>query len=251
MSAALEIRGTRKAFGGVVALAGVDVTLGDREILGLIGPNGSGKTTLVNVVSGFLKPDGGDIEARGRPLQGLSAHRIAQAGISRTFQNLRIFRRRTVLENVLLGQTPRVSVLDLFVPFATLRRDSHYDKARALLARFGLDEKAGEVAGALSFGEQKRLELARALAGEPSILLLDEPAGGMNNSEIDRLKKTLREIRDEGLAILLIEHNMRLVMDLCDRITVLSFGSVIADGTPQEVRDDQKVVESYLGRSAV
>jgi ABC-type branched-subunit amino acid transport system ATPase component len=245
VTAALDIHGLAKAFGGVRALAGVDLRVGDQEILGLIGPNGSGKTTLV--VSGFVRPDGGTVLLHDRPITGFVPHVIARAGVARTFQNLRIFRRRTVLENVLLGQTPRVSTLDILNPLPTAHHESQRRTALGLLGRFGLERHADVIAGGLSFGDQKRLELARALAGEPRLLLLDEPAGGMNPSEIEALTHTLRAARDEGIAILLIEHNMKLVMQLCDRIAVLASGELIATGTPDEIRHDARVIRSYLG----
>lgn len=248
--AVLKVEDVRKTFGGVVALDSVSLELGRGEILGLIGPNGSGKTTLVNVMSGFLRPDRGEITAMGRPIIGSPPHVIARHGMSRTFQNLRIFRRRTVLENVLIGQTTQVSTGELFLPFAASRRDARYRSAIALIDRFGLEGKADSIAGALSFGEFKRLELARAMAGEPRILLLDEPAGGMNPNEIDELKARLQSIRADGVSILLIEHNMRLVMEVCDRISVLCFGSVIVDGPPDKVRADPQVIQSYLGQGS-
>ena len=247
MSVALSIKGIAKAFGGVQALAGVDLELGEHEILGLIGPNGSGKTTLVNVVSGFVDADAGRVALHGRDITGLRAHTVARAGMARTFQNLRIFRRRTALENVVLGQTPSVSSLDFLAPLPTMRQRAQTREARELLVRFGLQTKIDTVAGSLSFGEQKRLELARAMAGAPRVLLLDEPAGGMNPSEIDELKVRLREVRAQGVAVLLIEHNMRLVMELCDRIAVLSSGELIMSGTPEAVRQDARVIRSYLG----
>lgn len=246
----LEIRALSKRFGGVVALEAVGLSLRHGEILGLIGPNGSGKTTMVNLISGYLRPTGGSIAMDGRSLDGLAPHRIVRAGLSRTFQNLRIFKRRTVLENVMTGQAGRVSPLEALVPFPTWRRDSRHLQALDVLERFGLADKADAVAGALSFGEQKRLELARAMAAEPRVLLLDEPAGGMNPTEIDALTATLRAVREAGVAILLIEHNMRLVMEVCDRVAVLCFGKLIADGAPAEIRADPAVIASYLGQSA-
>ena len=247
MNGALVIEGVAKTFGGVRALAGVDLVLGEGEILGLIGPNGSGKTTLVNVVSGFVDADAGSVRHRDRTITGLASHQITRAGIARTFQNLRIFRRRTALENVVLGQTPTISALDFLMPLPTARQREQYQNARDLLARFGLHGKADTVAGSLSFGEQKRLELARAMACAPQVLLLDEPAGGMNPSEIEELKGRLREVRAQGVAVLLIEHNMRLVMELCDRIAVLAAGQLVMTGTPGAVRQDERVIRSYLG----
>jgi branched-chain amino acid transport system ATP-binding protein len=250
MTNRLEITRLSKRFGGVVALDGVELAVRQNEILGLIGPNGSGKTTMVNVISGHLRPTSGTINLEGRQLVGLAPHRIVRAGLSRTFQNLRIFKRRTVLENVMAGQASRISPLESLVPFPTWRRDAHQRGAHDLLNRFGLLGKADVVAGALSFGDQKRLELARAMAAEPRILLLDEPAGGMNPTEIEELIAVLRAIRQAGVAILLIEHNMRLVMEVCDRISVLCFGRMIAEGTPAEIRAHPEVIASYLGRSA-
>jgi ABC-type branched-subunit amino acid transport system ATPase component len=206
---------------------------------------------MVNVISGYLQPTSGTITLEGRQLVGLAPHRIVHAGLSRTFQNLRIFKRRTVLENVMAGQASRVSALETLLPFPTWRRDAHQRSAHDLLDRFGLVGKADAVAGALSFGDRKRLELARAIAAEPHVLLLDEPAGGMNPTEIEELIGALRVVRQAGVAILLIEHNMRLVMEVCDRISVLCFGKTIAEGVPAEIRAHPEVIASYLGRSAV
>jgi branched-chain amino acid transport system ATP-binding protein len=250
MTDKLEIRTVSKRFGGVVALDRVDLTLRENEILGLIGPNGSGKTTMVNVISGYLRPTGGTIALEGRNLAGMAPYRLVHAGMARTFQNLRIFKRRTVLENVMAGQASRVSAFESLLPFPTLRRDARQKSAYEMLDRFGLLGKADAVAGALSFGDQKRLELARAMATEPRVLLLDEPAGGMNPTEIEELIAALRLIRQAGVSILLIEHNMRLVMEVCDRISVLCFGKMIADGTPAEIRAHPEVIASYLGGGA-
>ena len=247
MNTVLSLRGIAKSFGGVKALQGVDLELGSREILGLIGPNGSGKTTLVNVISGFVRPTAGEVTIPGQAITGLAPHRIVRSGVTRTFQNLRIFKRRTVLDNVLLGQTPKVSMAEILNPLSTARARARESQARELLRRFRLTERADAIAGSLSFGEQKRLELARALANGPMVLLLDEPAGGMNPSEIEDLKAGLREVRDGGVAILLIEHNMKLVMELCDRIAVLAQGVMLTAGPPDVVRRDERVIRSYLG----
>jgi ABC-type branched-subunit amino acid transport system ATPase component len=247
MSAALDITGVAKSFGGVRALKGVDLSVSQGEILGLIGPNGSGKTTLVNVVSGLIAPDAGTFATHGRSLAGLPPHRVCRAGVSRTFQNLRIFRRRTALENVLLGQTTQVRTVSLLAPFATAHSREERGRALRLLARFGLGGRENILAGSLSFGDQKRLELARALAAEPKVLLLDEPAGGMSPSEIEELKGKLKAVSAEGIAILLIEHNMPLVMGISDRVAVLASGEMIATGSPAEIRADARVIRSYLG----
>jgi branched-chain amino acid transport system ATP-binding protein len=248
VTAVLQVDNVSMRFGGVVALRDVSLELRRGEILGLIGPNGSGKTTLVNIVSGFTRPLAGACLAMGRPITGMRPSRIARQGVVRTFQNLRIFKRRTVLENMLIGQASQVSGWRNLVPFPARRRNEATDHAREMLRRFGLQHKAEAGAGDLSFGEQKRLELARALAARPQILLLDEPAGGMNPSEIDELKATLAELRADGLSILLIEHNMRLVMSVSDRVACLCFGELIAQGTPEAVRADPQVIRSYLGQ---
>jgi ABC-type branched-subunit amino acid transport system ATPase component len=247
MSPALEISGVAKAFGGVRALKDVHLSLSQGEILGLIGPNGSGKTTLVNIVSGLISPDAGSFAMLGRSLVGLPPYRVCRAGVVRTFQNLRIFKRRTALENVLLGQTGHMRMLGLFAPFPTARSREERHRAHSFLRRFGLAGREDILAGSLSFGDQKRLELARALAAEPKVLLLDEPAGGMSPSEIEELKGKLKEVSAEGISILLIEHNMQLVMGISDRVAVLASGEMIAVGSPQEIRGDARVIRSYLG----
>ena len=249
MTALLQLNAISMRFGGVVALREVTLELRRGEIMGLIGPNGSGKTTLVNIVSGFTRPLTGTCQAMGQTITGLRPSHIARQGVVRTFQNLRVFRRRTVLENVLLGQAVHIRGLANLMPFPARRRDEATAEALSLLRRFGLEARADAAAGDLSFGEQKRLELARALAARPTVLLLDEPAGGMNPSEIDELRQTLGVLRSEGISILLIEHNMRLVMSISDRVACLCFGELIAEGAPEAVRADPEVIRSYLGQS--
>jgi branched-chain amino acid transport system permease protein len=235
----LVVKGMAKAFDGLHVLGGVDVEARPGEILGVIGPNGSGKTTLLNTVTGVVAPDAGEVWLGDRQLTGLAVHRIARAGLARTFQNIRLFATMTVADNVRPVAVPEAKGL---VPD---------ERVEALLARFGLADVAEREAGTLSYGAQRRLEIARALAAEPRFLLLDEPAAGLNDDESDELLETLARIRDErGLGIFIIDHDLRLMLRLCDRIVVLHRGAVIADGPPEQIRDDPKVVSAYMGSRA-
>ena len=247
----LSLIGVSRAFGGVRAVDEATFTVADGEVHGLIGPNGAGKTTLLNLISGLLQPTGGTIELDGQSLDHLPPHRIAALGISRTYQNIRLFAGLSAADNVVVGQHLRRHAPFwrrlLLLPAARREERAAREAAELGLARVGLRERARIPAFSLSYGEQLRVEIARALASQPKLLLLDEPTAGMNPGEAAAVGRLVREVAKEGCAVLLIEHNVRLVMELCDRITVLNFGKVIARGTPAGIGKDPAVVAAYLG----
>jgi len=252
--ALLEVLGVSKRFGGLLALAEVDLQLEEGMIASLIGPNGAGKTTLFNILTGIYFPDGGEIRFLGRSLAGLRPDQITGAGIGRTFQNIRLFSQMSVLENVLVGMHSRLSVnlVDIFLRSQRLRAQEREARlgAMELIGLVGLEQRQNEWARHLSYGEQRRLEIARALASAPKLLLLDEPTAGMNPSEAQSLMALLQRLVGKYVrSILLIEHNMRVVMGVSDRVTVLDYGEKIAEGEPVEVRENPRVIEAYLGRS--
>jgi branched-chain amino acid transport system ATP-binding protein len=251
VSALLEIRGATKTFGGLVAVNEVTFEVREGQIVGLIGPNGAGKTTVFNLITGNYRADRGAIAFAGRALVGMKTHRIVKLGVARTFQNIRLFQRLSAVENVLAGRHCRTRA----GPFAAMlrarfqAREEREAVARALaeLGFVGLREQAMELAQNLSYGSQRKLEIARALASDPRLVILDEPAGGMNEHETAELVELIRRIQARGVTVLLIEHDMSLVMKACENIVVLEYGLKIAEGPPDEIRRNPRVVEAYLG----
>ena len=249
----MECKGLGIDFGGLTALDDFNITVSPDEIAGLIGPNGAGKTTVFNLLTKVYKPTRGEIFLNGKNTKGMNTVNVNKAGIARTFQNIRLFKELTVLENVLVGlhndMAYRLAGAILRLPGYWRQERVAKDKALDLLSIFNMQDEADRQAGSLPYGSQRKLEIVRALATKPVILLLDEPAAGMNPSETGELMENIRKIRDTfQIAILLIEHDMHLVMNICENITVLNYGRIIAKGAPEQIRNNTKVIEAYLGK---
>lgn len=251
----LQFEQVSKRFGGLQVLQDVAFTVPEGGIFGLIGPNGAGKTTVFNLITGLLQPTSGSIRFAGQQLNGIAPHRITERGIARTFQNIRVFKEMTLLENVMVGMHDHLDYgfAGLLIKSRIFREAETTARLRALelLSWFRLDGKAQQLADSLSYGEQRKLEFARALATRPKLLLLDEPVAGMNPAEKTELMAEILNIRQRGFSIFMIEHDMRFVMGLCDRVAVLNFGRIIAEGVPDDIRNNPQVIEAYLGREDV
>nr|WP_165494343.1 high-affinity branched-chain amino acid ABC transporter ATP-binding protein LivG [Azotobacter chroococcum] len=254
MSVLLEVRDLAMRFGGLLAVDGVSLSLGERQVLSMIGPNGAGKTTVFNCLTGFYRPSAGEILLDGEPIQGLPGHRIARKGIVRTFQNVRLFREMTALENLLVAQHRHLNT-NFFAGLLktpAFRRSERQalEFAHQWLERVGLADCANRLAGTLAYGQQRRLEIARCMMTRPRLLMLDEPAAGLNPRETEDLKALIGLLRDEhGLGVLLIEHDMPLVMGISDRIVVINQGRPLAEGTPAQIRCHPEVIKAYLGEA--
>jgi len=247
----LHVENLEKSFGGVQALKGLSFKVPQGIIKAIIGPNGAGKTTLFNVITGILPPNGGAIALNGISIEGRKAREIARLGVSRTFQNVEVFGRMTVLENVMVGRhiQSRAGIISTGFRLPGMRREERQIRESAMqhLTFVGLENRATELAGNLPLGEQKLLEVARALATDPKMLLLDEPAGGLNTRETEGLAALIHLILEQGITVVLVEHDMNLVMDISDEILVMNFGEKIAEGTPKQIKDDPLVIKAYLG----
>ncbi len=253
MTRVLEVEGVTKRFGGLTALGDVTFAVEKGEVLGLVGPNGSGKSTMLNVLSGVYRPEAGRVILKGNDVTGLAPNRITAAGMARTFQNLQLFGGLSIGQNVMVGRNCRMSngLLATILGLGSARKQEREaeEQARELLALVGLADRFDGETASLSYGERRLLEVARALAAAPEVLMLDEPCAGLSQAEADELAAFIRVVAGQGISVIVIEHNMRFIMALVDRIVALNFGQKIADGTPQEIRGNEDVIAAYLGRS--